>query len=121
MEYINEGQPADNKLKLSLLKLRNRYQSARFVSLLIDDALRKVALEERDTAFFNLIMYATYLPAYENLYLCNESSIKKPSEEELLHHVAMVVDTGLANDIRGLASDEQESAAEITQYTAMVP
>jgi hypothetical protein len=121
LEHISEGRPADSKLKLCLLKLRSRYQSAHFVSLLIEDTLYRLSLEERDAAFFDLIMYAMQLPAYENLYLCNKGSIQKPSEAELLNRVARVVDSGLANDIRGLASnDTQESAAGIRQHTAIL-
>jgi hypothetical protein len=122
LEHISEGQPPDNTLKLSLLELRNRYQSAHFVSLIIDDTLRTQSLEDRDSAFYNLILYATQLPAYENLYLGNERSAQKPSEAEVLHRVARAIDTGLANDIRGLESnDAQLSAVEIRQHTAMVP
>lgn len=105
LEHISEGQSAGNKLKLFLLKLRSRYQAAHFVCLLIEDTLRRLSIEERDAAFFHLIMYATQLPAYENLYLW-KGSIQKPSEAELLNRVARVIDTGLANDIRGLASND---------------
>jgi hypothetical protein len=122
LEHISEDRSADSKLKPHLLNLRSRYQSAHFVSLLIEDALYRLSREERDAAFFHLIRYATQLPAYENLYLCNERSIKKLSEAELLNRVAGVIDTGLANDIRGLASNNgEEPAAEIRWHTAIAP
>jgi hypothetical protein len=117
LHHINGGQSTDNGMKIFLLDLRSRFQSAHFVTLILDEKIKNLSSEIRDAAFFEMILYATQLPAYENLYLREYESTKEPSEAELLNRVANAVDTGLANDIRGLEHNRDlKSDAEIREH-----
>ena len=105
VQHICDQSSKHTGLQEFLLNLRTRYQSAEFVSLLLDEAvkeLRNDSVENKEGAFFELIYYALQQPAGENLYLQHEKSGKDPAEADLLDRVVNFVDFGLANDIRGL-------------------
>lgn len=91
-------------LKDILLSLCNRYQSAVFLSMLLDVGMEKYLSESADgteSDFFGLISYALQEPALEDLYVRRSSSLD-PVQAEQLYNMADLVDYGLANDIRGL-------------------
>lgn len=91
-------------LKDFLLSLRNRYQSAVFLSMLLDVGIQKYLSESEDgtgSALFRLISYALQEPALEDLYIRRASSLDSMQAEQL-YRMADVVDYGLANDVRGL-------------------
>jgi hypothetical protein len=106
IQYICDGSSHDNGLKDFLLNLRSRYQSARFICLLLEEAIKKPPTESADNkeaAFFDLLYYALEQPASEGLYLCEKDAIPRPAEAEMLDRVANFIDVGLANDIKGLS------------------
>lgn len=93
-------------IKIFLNHLRSRYQSAHFVSLLLDRGItteRRESTSERESAFFAMIYFALQQPATQHLYLREDSPLSNSeTEEEFLNRVLDIVDFGLANDIKGL-------------------
>jgi len=110
VDYVTQymsNQSSRDGLKLFLLSLRSRYQSARFICLLIEEAIKKPppeSAENKEAAFFDLLYYALQEPANEGLYLREKQPPTLRAEAELLDRVANFIDLGLGNDIKGLST-----------------
>ncbi|KAI9743670.1 MAG: hypothetical protein M1818_002986 [Claussenomyces sp. TS43310] len=107
--HICEGFSKGSGLKAFLLSLQSRYQSAQFVSLLLDKAFStfsQESVDKNEAAFFELVYYALQQPAYEQLYLQEGKGYSGPAEAALLDRVVNLIDLGLANDVRGLYTSE---------------
>lgn len=105
VRHIRNKSSKHTGLQEFLLNLRSRYQSAKFVSLLLDEAIKELrdeSVDDREGAFFELIYYALQQPAYEDLYLQKDKAGQDPAEADLLDRVVNFIDFGLANDIKGL-------------------
>jgi hypothetical protein len=116
LQHVRGTSFQDNGLKVFLLSLRCRYQSAEFVCLLLEEAIRKLpedSIGTRQLAFFELIDYALHQPAYSGLYLRGKGEVSTPAEAELLNQVASLVDFGLANDIQGLQIADEGRACRL--------